>query len=145
MKKEEIINDPKYIKLKNFIAHSNITCYKHCIEVAENSYRFAKKYKIKVNYDDLMLGALLHDYYLYDWHNSDISWHGFKHHKIACNNAIRDFDINKKVQKIIYCHMFPLTIWTVPTSKEAIIVSLMDKKVATKETLYKYYKSKNLD
>ena len=41
--------------------------------------------------------------------------------------------------------MFPLTIWTVPTSKEAIIVSLMDKKVATKETLYKYYKSKKLD
>ena len=142
IKYKDIIDNEKYQQLKKYMAHSDITCFSHCISVANNCYKFALKHNINVNMDDLMMGALLHDYYLYDWHdkNNNVSWHGFKHHKYAKENAIRDFKINKRVQKIIYSHMFPLTFWTIPTSKEALILTLMDKKVATSETFRKYRK-----
>lgn len=134
----QITNDIRFQEMNKFMAHSDITCLMHVEKVAEEAYKFAKKHKINVNYSDLLAGALLHDYYLYDWHNSPVSWHGFRHNKIAMENAIRDFKINKRVQNIVYSHMFPLTFWAIPKTKEAWIVTMMDKKVATIETFRKY-------
>lgn len=139
---EDILKDKKYLQMKKFIAHSDITCYTHCYNVALKSYNFVKKHNIKCSLKELIRGALLHDYYLYDWHENKIKWHGFKHHKIAYLNAKRDFDITKKEVNIILSHMFPLTIWRLPLCKEAWIVTLFDKIEAWKETLKKYRKNK---
>ena len=132
---ESITSNDNYNKMKNYIAHGNISCYEHCYNVAIACYSFVLKYNIKCNMEDLIIGSLLHDYYLYDWHEKDngISLHGYKHHKYAMKNAIRDFNINKRQQKIIYSHMFPLTFWTIPIYKEAWIVNLFDKVLAVKE------------
>ena len=89
----------------------------------------------------------LHDYYLYDWHdkNKGFRWHGFKHHRFALANAEKDFDLTEKEKNIIYSHMFPLTFWCLPRSREAWIVTLADKRVAFAETLKKYKRKKKAE
>lgn len=49
--------------------------------------------------------------------------HGFRHAKIAADNAKRDYGLTKKEYRIIASHMFPLG-WRIPTSKEAILLTL---------------------
>ena len=60
---------------KNYIQHGSISVYAHCVNVARMSVRIAKWLPIQVNMDALVIGALLHDYFLYDWHmeKEDIS------------------------------------------------------------------------
>lgn len=91
---------------------------------------------IRVNYENLILGALLHDFYLYDWHNhvDEGVLHGFAHPHIACKNAAMRFHVNAEVQHIITTHMWPLTLRFVPRSREAVIVCLADKYCSTLET-----------
>ena len=51
----------------------------------------------------LVRGALLHDYFLYDWHIPDEShkWHGVTHAGDALKNARRDFELNEIEQDMI--------------------------------------------
>ena len=83
-----------------------------------------------------MRGALLHDYFLYDWHQKDSSHrlHGFRHPKTALGNAQRDYHLNWKEKNIIARHMFPL-IPVPPQCREAWIVCLADKWCALGETV----------
>ena len=94
---------------------------------------------MKVDEKALLTGALLHDFYLYDWHkkNDRHGLHGYTHPDTACKNARHYFHINKKEQDIIRTHMWPLTLTKVPKSREAMIVCLADKYVSTVETLTK--------
>ena len=100
----------------------------------------ARKKRTKCDLRALVRGALLHDYYLYDWHdpNKGFRWHGFKHHRFALNNASRDFELSDTEKNVIYAHMFPLTPWCLPRCREAITVTLADKRVAFAETMKKY-------
>ena len=138
----EILREGRYSEMKKYYSHSDVTVYTHCIKVAFAAYAFAVKHDIRCDRKALVRGALLHDYYLYDWHdpNKGFCWHGFKHHRFALQNAERDFPLTKRERKIIHSHMFPLTFWCLPTCLEAWIVSIADKIVATEETLKKYKK-----
>ena len=138
----EILREGRYPEMKKYYSHSDVTVYTHCIKVAFAAYAFAVKHGIRCDRKALVRGALLHDYYLYDWHdpNKGFRWHGFKHHRFALQNAERDFPLTKRERKIIHSHMFPLTFWCVPACLEAWIVSIADKIVATEETLKKYKK-----
>ena len=88
-----------------------------------------------VDKDSLVRGALLHDYFLYDWHVKDKSrrFHGFTHASVAAANASRDFELNDIERDIIAKHMFPLTPFP-PMHREGFIVSLADKWCALAET-----------
>ena len=79
---------------------------------------------------------MLHDYFLYDWHQKDPSHrlHGFRHPKTALGNAQRDYYLNWKEKNIIARHMFPL-IPVPPQCREAWIVCLADKWCALGETM----------
>ena len=77
-------------------------------------------------------GALLHDYFLYDWHLTHERWHGFRHPYIALSNASRDFDLTAREKNIIVRHMFPLTPIP-PKYRESLLVSTADKICALKE------------
>ena len=91
---------------------------------------------LSVNRKVLIRGALLHDYFLYDWHNPDNGHrlHGFSHPYTSLKNAKRDYSITKREADIIVKHMFPLTI-VPPQTKEAWIVCLADKICAGEETI----------
>jgi len=100
------------------------------------SYYLALKMNAPVDIHSLIRGALLHDYFLYDWHQKDPSHrlHGFRHPKTALGNAQRDYYLNWKEKNIIARHMFPL-IPVPPQCREAWIVCLADKWCALGETM----------
>ena len=133
----------KYIKklLKNYKQHGKTSVCEHSRNVAYRSFmlakRLEKRYNIQFNYDDLIVGAYLHDFFLYDWHekNKAHRWHGFSHPKTAAKNAKKMFDISESEQKIIESHMWPLTITKLPKSKEALLVCMVDKYSAIIETV----------
>lgn len=97
----------------------------------------AKKLHIKVDRKALVRGALLHDYFLYDWHEKGggHKLHGFRHPYSALRNASRDFKLNNIEENVILRHMFPLTPIP-PKCREAWIVCMADKYCSAKETMY---------
>ena len=136
----DILLDPKAQQMKNFTQHGTTTVFEHCVSVAKFSLLMAhyleKKFRIKCDRDSLVRAALLHDYFLYDWHDKTIpghNIHGFTHPRTACNNADRDFGLNEVEKDIISKHMFPLTFMP-PRYRESILVTLADKWCAICET-----------
>lgn len=128
-----IINHSQYQRMKDFVQHGKVTCYDHSIDVALRCFVHAKRKK--KDYRSITRGALLHDFFLYDWHdkNKGFHFHGYKHPKIAYGNAARYFILNDIERDIILKHMFPLTLFHIPRYKESIFVCLVDKYVSLKE------------
>lgn len=130
-----------------YFQHGTTTVLKHCRNVSYYSLVIAKKinekFNISFNYNNLITGAFLHDLFLYDWHEKDKSHrlHGYTHPRTASVNAKKICNINEEVTKIIKTHMWPLTLRRIPLSKEAIIVCLVDKILALRETFEFAYKS----
>jgi len=126
----------RILENKHYIQHGTTTLFTHCKNVAVLSVKIAKIFHIKVDMQSLIRGSLLHDYYLYDWHdkNARPSLHGFKHPAIALQNAMSIYTLNSIEQDIIKHHMFPLTPCP-PKTKEGWIVSISDKLCSTYETL----------
>jgi uncharacterized protein len=132
-----ILESGKLSRTSGYIQHGTTSCYSHSISVAYYSLRLAESLGISCDFGSLVIGALLHDYYLYDWHDKDSSHrlHGFKHPKTALNNAMQDFDLNPVEQDIIMRHMFPLTPIP-PKYLESLIVCLTDKFCSLAETMH---------
>ena len=135
---KNIIISPEAQEMKKFIQHGNTTVFDHCLAVAKFSlllaYSLEKTFKIHMDKDSLVRGALLHDYFLYDWHIKGKSegLHGFSHPRTALKNADRDFELNEIEKDIIVKHMFPLTI-SLPSYRESFIVTIADKWCAIAE------------
>lgn len=122
-----------------FIQHGDVTVYAHVTSVARASLSFAERLGragISVDRASLLRGALLHDYFLYDWHDPDPSHrlHGFRHPFFALARAEEDFELTPRERNIIVRHMFPL-VPVPPTCREAWIVCLADKWCALRETV----------
>lgn len=136
---KDIILSPEAQEMKKYIQHGETTVFEHCVAVAKYSlliaYFLERTLKIGVDKDSLVKGALLHDYFLYDWHFKDHPnrFHGFTHPSVARNNADRDFELNDVERDIIAKHMFPLTPF-LPMYRESFIVSIADKWCALAET-----------
>ena len=133
----DILESESFQREKDFIQHGTTSTYAHSLCVAYMSVWLAVRKKNKVDMRSVVRGALLHDYFLYDWHekNEYHNLHGYTHAKRAMENARRDFNISAKEAEIIYCHMFPLNISRIPHSREARLVCVADKMVAGSETL----------
>ncbi len=139
-KLEEIIaflsENTRFDETKNFIQHGNTSVYTHVISVAKKSIEIAEKYNLDVDMDSMIRGALLHDYFLYDWHDGKKErWiHGFTHPMKAYKNAKSELNLNRLERDIIIKHMFPLTIIP-PRYLESWIVTCADKYVSAVETV----------
>ena len=138
---EGIMQKKKYLKMNRYIQHGNTSCLLHSIAVSYYSFRLAKFLRLNVHEKELIRGALLHDYFLYDWHakykpTRNVGLHGRIHPKIALFNARKDYNVNELEADIIARHMFPLT-FTPPKYKESIIVCLVDKVLSTYEVFSK--------
>ena len=138
---KEILESKNMQKEKTFMQHGNISVFDHSVAVTIKCLKIAHILGIPVDQKALIRGALLHDYFLYDWHESDKSHrlHGFTHAKKALINAEKEYELNEIEKNMIYCHMFPLNI-RIPKFRESIILCIADKIVATKETLEPYMK-----
>lgn len=133
----DIMESDNFKKTKLFMQHGNMPVYSHCIEVAGQSIRISKALGIPCNEREMIRGALLHDYFLYDWHDKTVerqSLHGFYHPGIALRNAKKEYELTLCEQDIIEKHMWPLTIIP-PRCREAWIVTTADKYCSLLETL----------
>ena len=121
----------------DYIQHGTVSVYEHCLSVTRCSCHIARLLRIPIYRRSLIRGALLHDYFLYDWHekDGDHRLHGFHHPARALKNAREDFDLTNVESNIILRHMFPI-VPVPPTCREGWIVCLADKVCATKETLF---------
>lgn len=144
---QEILKEIKHsrhaLRMKDFIQHGRISTYDHCEQVARMCYRINKKFGEKADMRTLLIVAFLHDFYLYDWHEKKLKnkIHGFTHPRKAALNAQKYFHIGERERKMIESHMWPLTIHRLPISREAWILCLADKYVATVETITKRKKN----
>lgn len=141
---KEILHSEGFKQSKRYIQHGNISVHKHSLHVATMALMIAEALKVSANEEELVRGALLHDYFQYDWHDKPVTWknilrfyemHGFTHPQTALKNAKRDFQLTSKEQDIIKKHMWPLTIKP-PACREAWIVTAADKYCSLKETLF---------
>lgn len=133
---ENLSKKSKLRRMERYIQHGDTSCLKHTIAVAYYSIKLADFLKIKYKKRDLIRGALLHDYFLYDWHDGTKGRkvHGFTHPKAALRNADRDFTLTNIERDIIKKHMFPLTL-VPPMCREGWIVCTVDKACSLYETL----------
>lgn len=134
----DIIDSQNFRSTRNFIQHGNIPVHRHCMDVAEQSIKISKFLRLPCNEKELIRGALLHDYFLYDWHDKTRedyqSLHGFYHPGIALKNALKDYKLTAREKDIIKKHMWPLTV-VPPLCREAWIVTTADKYCSLLETL----------
>ena len=124
-------------QMDNYIQHGNTTTLEHCENVAWISYLINEKLHLNADEKELIEAALFHDLYLYDWHDKESYQgnHALNYPDIACENAIKHFEISEKAQEAIRSHMWPLKISKIPKSKEALIISFADKYCALIETI----------
>jgi uncharacterized protein len=134
----DILNSRNFQSTRNYIQHGTMPVHSHCIDVAKSSLRLSKLLGIPCSERELIRGALLHDYFLYDWHDKTREnyqrLHGFFHPGIALKNAEKEYRLSDREKDIIKKHMWPLTI-VPPTCREAWIVTMADKYCSLLETL----------
>lgn len=134
----DILKSDNFRSTRNYIQHGSMPVHRHCIDVAGKSIAISRFFKISCSERELIRGALLHDYFLYDWHDKNRenyqSLHGFYHPGIALKNASREYELTPREEDIIKKHMWPLTV-VPPLCREAWIVTTADKYCSLLETL----------
>lgn len=122
------------LKMKDIPMHRGSNCYIHSFRVAKLAIKKASKRK-GYNLENILIAAILHDYYLYDWRTNKAlkKKHGKRHPIVANENAKKDFNISKEISEIILSHMWPLTPRFFPKTKDARLVNSCDNIIATKE------------
>lgn len=142
-----LANHPTVQKMKLYRQHYDTNCFDHCYNVAFYSYLICKK--LNLDYISVSRAGMLHDLFLYDWRKKQPEhkrFHGFRHPRIALNNASKLFDLNEKEKDIILKHMWPITIIP-PKYIEGYIITLTDKYCALEESYnhyFNYFKKRKL-
>ena len=139
---DDILNHEEYKQLASFTHHRPFTTLEHSLRVAQIAYDWSIRLerRLKIDTHAVTRGALLHDFFLYDWHHlrpDGARWHGFRHPRIACQNAERCFIISDKEKDIILSHMWPFTV-RMPRSREAFLVMIADKFASLQEFRFKF-------
>lgn len=135
----DIIETEEFKKMREYKHHVNGSTYEHSIRVAYLCFRHYQKFQSKVNLEELMRGALLHDYFLYDRHDKNRPGyvngliHGVTHPQKALENALAAYpDLTENEQDMIARHMFPLTP-VPPKTRYGWLVCFYDKVSAVAE------------
>lgn len=137
----DILKSHNFHRMKEYIQHGDVTVNAHVLSVARCSIALSEYLHISCSKRELIRGALLHDYFLYDWHIPDEEnphrLHGFYHPGTALRNASKEYRLTVREKNIISRHMWPLTV-VPPGCREAWIVTAADKWCSLLETLYIY-------
>lgn len=144
---QSFLHDERIIRMKKISMHRGSNCFIHSFKVAKLAIKRAIRHK-RGDLFTILLGSILHDYYLYDWRvdKSKRRHHMGSHPYTAAKNAEKDFGIHEPVKKVIESHMWPVNIRNFPKSKEARIISNADKSIYLKEIVCsKRFKAKRQD
>lgn len=137
----DLLSHPDVISMKTYIQHGDFDCLLHCVHVSYNSFIVCKR--LKLNSHAAARGALLHDFFLYDWHKTrpEKGKHAFVHADLAFKNANERFSLTSCEKDVIKKHMWPLTLFP-PRYIESLTVAFIDKICTVRETLGIYNKKK---
>lgn len=131
-----VLAEPSVRQMKHFVQHGHTSTLEHCVNVAYLCYRVGKRLGMDV--PKLVRASLLHDMYLYDWHDDipeeidQLGKHAFYHPKVACQNAHRIFRLTPMERDIIMRHMWPVTV-ILPKYRESWLLVFVDKYCACME------------
>ena len=120
----EILQHELFLSMRSYRHHGTVSCLDHSLLVAARAFVMAEGSGADVV--AVSRAALLHDFYLYDWHTDSPGLHGFKHPYIALSNAEKYFSLSRVERDAIKRHMWPLTP-VPPRYRESLIVSIADK------------------
>ena len=136
---KDLVHHPYVLKMKNYQHHCNTSCYQHCLNVAYYNYKICKFFNLDAR--SAARAGMLHDLFLYDWHNhrkkTGDPVHAMTHPHTALHNAQKYFKLNALEKEMILKHMFPVTPIP-PMHKETWIITLTDKYCGTCE-IGQYY------
>jgi uncharacterized protein len=130
----DILENRVFLQSKNYIQHGKTSVYEHSLEVAQMCVKLSRFWKVK-DRRSLVRAALLHDFFLYDWHDEWKLTHGFTHPVEAAKNARLHFNVSDKEYSLIRSHMWPFTLLHPPRYKEGWFICMADKIVTLKEVL----------
>ena len=124
----DILGSQGMLLSQSFRQHGDVSVALHCFFAAVVCVRLARALALRVDTRALVRGALLHDYFLYDWHDPDPSHrlHGFRHAGFALRNAGRDFSLGPIERNMIASHMLPMNL-VLPRFRESLLLCLADK------------------
>ena len=132
----EVLASGRVAQMGDFVQHGTTSTLEHVTAVAYRSLALARGLRLEVDEPSLVRGAILHDYYLYDWHDHEQApdrWHGFTHPRHALANAELDFpDLTETERDVIVHHMFPF-VPVPPRTREGWIVCMADKLCTVQE------------
>ncbi|MCB7306199.1 HDIG domain-containing protein [Bariatricus massiliensis] len=133
---KDLASHPVVLRMKLYPHHGKTNCYQHCMHVAYYNYQWCRFLKLDAR--SAARGGMLHDLFLYDWHThakkTGDRFHGMTHPKEALKNAEKFFELNKTEKDIIRSHMWPVTLFTLPHTKEGWITTITDKYCGSCET-----------
>ena len=133
---KDILSSDIFKKLAGFVQHGSTSTMEHSINVSYTTYLVCKK--LNLDYKSAARAALLHDFYLYDWHRPakeiGTHFHGFTHPYTAAKNAKKYFGITDKEAGMIKTHMFPFTPIP-PLSREGWVLTMADKTTSVNEII----------
>jgi Predicted membrane protein len=126
---EDILAD-EAVQSMGSISHHDDSVLRHSLTVSLVSYYIA----LALGFDAVATarGALLHDFFLYDWRKTKGRHHPTTHPSTALANARERFALKPIEEDIILTHMWPVAR-PFYAYKESFLVSSVDKIVSTKE------------
>lgn len=134
---ENVLENSRFAEEADCLQHGTTSIMLHSIAVAHLSCRVARRMGWTAHLSELERAALLHDFFLYDWHRPapGQELHAFKHASRAATRARAAFpDLTEREDDSIRCHMFPITA-VPPHHREGWIITCVDKWCASYETL----------
>lgn len=124
-----LCKNTRLLQTRAYTHHFGTSLLRHSVNVAYVSLFLSNFFRVKIDKNQLIKGALLHDYYLYDCHDKEEEnkkHHLRQHPSKALIAAKEDIFLTKKEEDIILKHMFPIT-FSLPKSKESVLVCISDK------------------
>jgi uncharacterized membrane protein len=125
----DLLADEK-VRSMGGIRHHDDSVLRHSLTVSLAAYYIAKG--LGLDAASTARGALLHDFFLYDWRKAKGSHHRTRHPRVALENSRSRFALNPCEEDIILTHMWPAAK-PFYSFKESFLVSSIDKVVSTKE------------
>lgn len=130
---QDLLDIDEVQQLSAFYQHCKTTRLQHCVNVAYYTFLLARRLNLDVR--SATRGALLHDFYLYDWKNDEQPIEGRHcevHPQIALQMARQFTPVDEVMEDCILRHMWPMSPER-PQTAEGWIVQGVDKFCAMME------------
>jgi uncharacterized protein len=123
------------LAMEGFVQHGSVSTLDHVLRVTAIALWLCEHLPFHFDQATVVAAALLHDFYLYDWHGTGFQ-HAINHPLKASKNARETFDLHPQALHAIEAHMWPLPPTRPPRTREAALVNASDKLAALYETLF---------